>query len=91
MAIKATEIGDLQSLIECFVVTVVNSLPASISLAQMEDLVLSQVMKFCQDGWPAKHTIKGTLKVYWNVCIELSLYNQLLLHNNRIVIPAGLQ
>jgi len=48
-------------------------------------------MKYCLDGWPAKHNIKGTLKVYWNVHSELSIYDQLLLCNNRIVIPAGLQ
>ena len=97
LVVKATEISELQSLVESFVATVVNSLPASsdqmerIRVAQMEDSVLSQVIKFCQDGWPAKHTIKGTLKFYWNVRCELSLYNHLLLRNNRIVIPAGLQ
>ena len=95
--IKPTEISDLQSLAEAFIATAVHSLPASsdlmerIRLAQMEDPVLSQAMKFCVDGWPAKHTIKGTLKVYWNVRNELSIYNQLLLRSNRIVIPAGLQ
>ena len=46
---------------------------------------------FCQEGWPAKHMIKGMLKHYWDVHSELSLHNQLLLQGNRLVIPAGLQ
>jgi len=97
LVVKPTETSELRSLVESFVDTVVSSLPASshymkrIQVTQTEDLLLSQVMKFCEEGWPAKHAVKGRLKLYWNVCSELSLCNQLLLHCNRNVIPAGLQ
>jgi len=97
VVIEPTETSELQCLVEAFIAATVHLLPASsaqmekIRLAQTEDPVLSQAMKFCTDGWPAKHTIKGKLKVYWNVHNELSIFNQLLFHNNMIVIPAGLQ
>jgi len=52
----------------------------------LEDPVLSQAMKFCTDDWPAKHTIKGKLKVYWNVHNELFIFNQLLLCNSQGVL-----
>ena len=87
----------LQESVEQFVSFVIESLPASsdrlesIRSAQHEDPLLSQVIHFCQEGWPAKHMIKGMLKHYWDVCSELSLHNQLLLRGNRLVIPAGLQ
>ena len=74
----------LQESIEQFVSSVVESLPASsdrlesIHSAQHEDPLSSQVIHFCQEGWAAKHMIKGMLKHYWDVHSELSLHNQLL-------------
>ena len=65
-----------------FVSTIVESLPASsdqltgIRQAWNEDPTLSQVMWFCQEQWPAKHTIKGMLKHYWGIRSELSPHNQ---------------
>ena len=87
----------LQESVEQFVSSVVESLPASfdrlesIRSAQHEDPLLLQVVHFCQEGWPAKHMIKGMLKHYWDVRSELSQHNQLLLRGNRLVIPVGLQ
>ena len=94
---ESSESTDLQESVEQFISTVVESLPASsnwlenICLARSEDPILSQVMKFCQEGWPVKHAIKGMLKHYWCIRSELSLHNQLLLWGNRLVIPTGLQ
>ena len=87
----------LQESVEQFISSVVESLPASsdrldsIRSVLHEDPLLSQVIHFCQEGWPAKHMIKGMLKHYWDVRSKLSLHNQLLLRGNRLVIPAGLQ
>ena len=58
---------------------------------QQEDPTLSQVLKYCQEGWPAKHHIKGPVKQYWCVHSELCIHNELLLHADRIVIPTCLQ
>ena len=54
--------------------------------AQQEDLTLSQVLRYCQEGWPTKHQIKGPVKQYWCVCSELCIHNELLLRADRIVI-----
>jgi len=94
---ELSEPTDLQETVELFVSTVVESLPASsdrlegIRLAQSKDPVLSQVIRFCQAGWPAKHMIKGMLKQYWCIRNEMSLHDQLLLRGNRLVIPIELQ
>ena len=72
LRIEFSESTDLQKAVELFVSTVMESLPASsdrlegIRLSQSEDPVLSQVMHFCQEGWPAKHSQKyaQTLLVY---------------------------
>ena len=64
---------------------------AQIRQAQQEDPTLSQVMKYCQEGWPARHHIKGSVKQYWCVRSELCMHNELLLRADRIVIPTCLQ
>ena len=81
---------------ETFISAVVEALPASancleqIAKAQSTDPILQQVMKYCQEGWPAKHLVKGSLKPYWCIRSELSLYNTLLMCAHRIVIPTCL-
>jgi len=55
--------------------------------AQKEDPTFSQVMKYCQEGWPAKRNSKGSVKQYWLVCSELCIHDKLLLRTHRIVIP----
>ena len=93
----STDSLDLQESAETFISAVVEALPASanhleqIAKAQSTDPILQQVTKYCQEGWPAKHLIKGALKPYWCVRSELSLYNTLLMRAHRIVIPTCLQ
>jgi len=76
---------------------VIEAIPASsdhleqIPQAQKEDPTLSQVMKYCQEGWPAKHNIKGLVKQYWLVRSELCIHDELLLRTDKIVIPTCLQ
>ena len=59
--------------------------------AQSTDPILQQVIRFCQEGWPTNHMIKGSLKPYWCICSELSMHNSLLLCAHKIVIPTCLQ
>ena len=93
----STDSFDLQESAETFISAVVEALPASancleqIANAQLADPTLQYVIKYCQEGWPAKHMIKGSLKPYWCVRSELSLYNNLLMRAHRIVIPTCLQ
>ena len=92
-----TDSFNLQESTETFISAVVETLPASasrleqIAKAQSTDPILQQVIRFCQEGWPTNHMIKGSLRPYWCICSELSMHNCLLLRAHRIVIPTCLQ
>ena len=87
----------LQEEIEAFVAATLAALPATpdcldqFRKAQAADKTLSQVIKFCQTKWPEKPSINSSIKPYWLVHDELSVYEQLLLRGDRIVIPSCLQ
>ena len=55
---------------------------------QQEDPVLIKVREYCDKGWPTKEAVEPELKPYWAVQGSLTLGNNLLLYNNRIVPPA---
>ena len=61
------------------------------AVAQEADPVCSAVMKHCLDGWPERHEIELALKPHWKVQGELSVQNNLLLFQKRIVVPESLQ
>ena len=48
------------------------------------------VITYYQSGWPHKHQISKSLRPYWAVRGELSLYDSLLLYGSRIVVPPKL-
>ena len=83
--------------VERFVETLVEQLPASkermeqFRKAQKDDPICSTVIKYTQNGWPAKHAIKGILKKYWGEKDKLSVVDDLLLYGTRVVIPESLQ
>ena len=58
--------------------------------AQEQDKTLSQVIHYCQEGWPEKK-LKGPIKKFWMARNDLSLRDNLLLHGSRIVIPMKLR
>ena len=92
-----TEDDSLQEDAELFVRTVVSSLPASkgrlaeYQKAQLEDYTLTLVREYCHKGWPAKSTVEPEVKPYWTVQSSLTFGNNLLLYNNRIVVPPALR
>ena len=73
------------------------SLPASIQVlekyrkAQMEDTECRQAREFCQSQWPRKGSFSGQLKPYWKVRSSLTVCEDLLLYNGRIVVPSSLR
>ena len=87
---------DLQEPVEAFIANMMSVLPAtpnhlvSIRTAQNQDEILSQVTHFCKVGWPDKKS-NGPTAAYWLVRNELSLYDDLLLCGQKIVIPSNLQ
>ena len=91
------EDDSLQEDAELFANTVVSSLPASegwlikYQMVQQEDPTLIKVREYCSKGWPTKEAVEPELKPYWAVQGSLTLGNNLLLYNNRIVIPPAIQ
>ena len=48
-------------------------------------------MEFCRSGWPNRHSIPAAVKAYWKARNSLSIHNNLLLFNSRVVVPPPLQ
>ena len=59
--------------------------------AQKDDPVCAKVRKCCQEQWPNRDTVDSQLKPYWKVRASLTLVKDLLLYNNRIVVPSSLK
>lgn len=80
--------------IEIAAVSTVSSLPASehrlhdLRLKQAEDTTLRQVIHFVNYGWPNYLSdVETHLKPYWQGNTDITLMDNLLLYNQRIVIP----
>jgi len=96
-AVTPADEDSLQDDAELLVDATTSSLPASpgrlavyIS-SQKADHVFTQVRLCCQTSWPPKQKLDPILKPYWEARGSLTLCNDLLLYNNRIVVPQSLQ
>ena len=49
------------------------------------------VQEYCKTGWPKKQLIPPNLIAYWMAQDSLTICNNLLLYNSRIVVPKSLQ
>jgi len=49
------------------------------------------VQWYCQNTWPSKHEVEPVVKPYWEVKYSLTICDDLLLYNDRIVVPQALQ
>ena len=83
--------------VENFVHTVIAALPAKVDRlqqyreAQTDDVVCSQLKTYCTTGWPDKHHLPSHMQPYWNYQGELTVVDNLLLRDHRIVVPISLQ
>ena len=83
--------------IELYVKAVVLTIPASNArlnsyrLAQEEDVTCNTLISYCRNGWPNKYSLPMYLRSYWKLQGDLSLADNLLLYQNRIVVPEKLQ
>ena len=79
--------------IECHTSTVVDTLTASsnrltaITQARANDPVCNILTSYCSTGWPVKSSFPDSIKPYRKYQGELSVHNNLLLYQNRLVIP----
>ena len=88
----------LQEEVEVFVNSVtVHTLPATEQRlktyrdAQGQDPVCQQVTEYCQHGWPRKRPTRPDVAPFWNARASLTVCNQLLMYDHRIVVPKSLQ
>ena len=87
----------LEEEVQGFVEGVLQSLPATkgrleeYSTAQQKDPVCAQMREYCESEWPVKEDISPELAPYFKVQNQLTLCENLLLYNGRIVIPSSLR
>ena len=55
--------------------------------AQAEDYICNKLIMYYKSGWPPRPQLSGPLQKYWQSQGELSLCNDLLIYNSRIVVP----
>ena len=91
------ESQQLQEEVESFAMNAIFSLPANKPHlyeyweGQAQDPACSKLRKYCENGWPAKHSLDPTLGPYWNVRGSLTVTDNILLFGNRIVVPSALR
>ena len=59
--------------------------------AQKQDPECTRVREYCQSRWPKKHDLDSDIVPYWKVRGSLTICEDLLLFNNRIVVPKPLR
>ena len=75
----------------------IDHLPASekrlkeYSTAQAEDPVCSKIIEYCKKGWPDKKKVELEITPYWNSRGSLTICNNLLMYERRIVVPKCLR
>lgn len=89
---------ELQEEVETFIAEITRQALSSAELhleeyhqKQSEDPICSQVMEFCYTQWPSKGQLRPDLIPFWKVRDSLSMYSNLLLFNDRILVPESLQ
>ena len=81
----------------CLVDAMVASLPATQERLeiyrheQAQDPVCSKVCEYCRTSWPEKSAIPAGMSPYWKARSSLTVHDNLLLYNSRIVVPQSLQ
>ena len=63
----------------------------SYSKAQIEDKICSKLIEYCTSGWPTRTELPRELKDYWRYRGELTVNDNLLLYNSRIVVPTTMR
>ena len=87
----------LENEVNDFVRSVMDGFPASekrleeIRQTQTEDDICSRVKNYCKTSWPENARTDPDLKPYWTVRNELTIQNDILLFQSRLVIPRRLQ
>jgi len=85
---------ELQDEVEVFIGEAVDrrtTQPDTIRKRQQDDPVCLQILQFCRSEWPNKKKLASILIPFWKERHLFSIYDNILLYNDRIVIPEALQ
>ena len=83
--------------VEAAASTAIHVIPATtqrlkqIESAQSMDAITSEIIRYCKTGWPKYAPHNPALKPYFDVQGHLSIADNLLLYDERIVIPQQMQ
>ncbi len=83
--------------VEIIASSTVNQLPApahhlqAIIETQRNDEICMQVRRYCQDGWPVYIPHQPLLRPYWESRAHVAVVDDLLLYDERIIIPPALR
>ena len=74
------------------IVAASNSRVAKVSAATRDDLVLQELKCSVQDGFPKeRHQCAMTIQDFWNYRDELSIYDDIIVKGDRIIIPESMR
>ena len=71
---------------------VVQGLPATkqrleeIRITQEKDPICQVIARYCQEGWTGKGRIRGAVKRYYPVSLEISIINDILMRTGELLI-----
>ena len=88
---------DTSDIIEGYVSTIITSLPLTdvminkLILATAADTTLQHAITYCTTSWPDVNDLTLDLKSYWHSRDLLTIQDNLILYNSRIVVPSSLR
>ena len=91
------EVAEHQEEVEVFIAHVTRCIQSEqqsldvLRQKQAEDDVCTKVMENCKSNWPRKHLIEPQMIPCWKLRSSLTLHDNLLLFNDRIVIPTSMR
>ena len=59
--------------------------------AQQDDAECAQILEYCKTGWPKKEFVPDQIIPFWNFQDRLTICEDLLMFNSRIVVPQSLR
>jgi hypothetical protein len=95
--LNTTETGDLPDEVESFVGEMIKAMSTSngnlrrYKEVQAKDPICVQLIEYCQTGWPKKCPKETHIVPYFTVKGSLTVHEETLLYNSRIVIPPSLR
>ena len=88
---------ELENDVSCHISEVLRALPIrdtrieKVRLHQLEDPTCRLLMTYIEEGWPSKDHLSGTIGLYWTHRMHLTLEENTILYNNRLLIPGSLR